>query len=62
MMSKMQIDKQPKTNNPAGRPVGEYGKRSSRTVRIPDSLWDKIPGNKSEYIIKCLSDSFLNKK
>jgi hypothetical protein len=50
------------TNNPDGRPVGEYGKRSSRTVRIPDSFWDKIPGNKSEYIIKCLSDSFLNKK
>lgn len=43
------------TNNPDGRPLGDYGKRSSRTMRIPDKLWIKIPGNKSEFIIELLA-------
>jgi hypothetical protein len=56
MMSKMQIDKQPKTNNPDGRPVGEHGKSSSRTLRIPDNLWERIEGNRSRFIIEAIAE------
>lgn len=45
-----------KVNNPAGKPVGKYGVRTAHTLKIPDKLWEAIPGNKSKFIIELLAE------